>query len=190
MTPMPDNNKYFIGIIPPAPILEQVQEIKKNFRDHFQSKAALQSPPHITLHMPFDWKDKKESKLIESLQRLSLLLVPVNVTLKNFGAFPPKTIFIQVGTSDALVQLQNEVRQHCKKVLGLFNADYKDLPFHPHLTVAFRDLKKPNFVKAWEEYRNKLFDAEFIAHRICLLKHDGEKWNSFREFEIGISNPA
>ena len=68
---MPDKNRYFIGIVPPFPIFEQVLEVKHYFRDHFQSKAALQSPPHITLHMPFDWKDKKEAELIDSLQKLS-----------------------------------------------------------------------------------------------------------------------
>ena len=93
-----------------------------------------------------------------------------------------------MSVSEALIELQSQVRVHCKKVLGLFNADYKDLPFHPHMTVAFRDLKKPNFVKAWEEFKDKLLDAEFIADRICLLKHDGKRWNSFQEFELGQSN--
>jgi 2'-5' RNA ligase len=29
--------------------------------------------------------------------------------------------------------------------------------FHPHITIAFRDLKKAVFYKAWEEYKSKLF---------------------------------
>ena len=181
---MPDKNRYFIGIIPPSPICEEVLELKQYFRDHFQSKAALHSPPHITLHMPFDWRDKKEGELIDSLQHFSSSLVSIPVTLKNFGCFPPKTIFIQVGPSDALIQLQMNVRQHCKKKLGLFNTDYKDLPFHPHMTVAFRDLKKPNFLKAWAEYMNEPYDAEFMVDKVCLLKHDGERWNHFQEFNL------
>jgi 2'-5' RNA ligase len=182
---MPDKNRYFIGIIPPSPIYEQAIEFKYYFKDHFQSKAAFHSPPHITLHMPFDWKDKQEGELIDSLQKFSLSLASVPVTLTNFGSFPPKTIFIQVGASNELVQLQLQVRQHCKKVLGLFNADYKDLPFHPHLTIAFRDLKKPMFTKAWAEFKDKPFDGTFSADRIALLKHDGEKWNLFEEFPLG-----
>ncbi len=181
---MPDKNRYFIGIIPPSPIFEQILEYKHHFRDDFQSKASLHSPPHITLHMPFNWKDGKEVELIDSMQRLSSSLFPVTVTLKNFGSFPPRTIFIQVIPSETLDQLQFRVRQFCKKELGLFNADYRDLPFHPHLTVAFRDLKKPMFVKAWGEFKDKIFVAEFIIDRICLLKHDGEKWNPFREFVL------
>jgi len=179
---MPDKNRYFIGIIPSSPIFEQALEFKKYFKDHFQSKAALNSPPHITLHMPFEWRSSKEDALIDSLQKLSDTLSPVSVLLKNFGSFQPRTIFIQAEASAELVELQRLIRQFCKKELNLFNADYKDLPFHPHLTIAFRDLKKPNFVKAWGEYENKLFDAEFVADRICLLKHDGEMWVSFREF--------
>ena len=181
---MPDKNRYFIGIIPPSPISEQILEHKNYFKEHFQSRASLNSPPHITLHMPFDWKSEKEVELTDSLQRLSSILPKITVTLKNFGSFPPRTIFVQVVPSETLDHLQYRLKKFCKKELGLFNAEYKDLPFHPHLTVAFRDLKKPMFAKAWEEYKDKLFDAEFLADRIWLLKHDGERWNPFREFVL------
>ena len=41
--------------------------IKQEFANRFNSKAALRSPPHITLHMPFKWKEEKEVKLIDVL---------------------------------------------------------------------------------------------------------------------------
>ena len=132
--------------------------------------------------MPFDWRSDKENVLIESLIQFSSTLYSVPVVLKNFGCFPPQVIFIQVIPSEELNRLQSSLRQFCKKELGLFNADYKDLPFHPHLTVAFRDLKKPMFIKAWGEFKDKPFDASFSVDRICLLKHDGERWNLFQEF--------
>ena len=58
---------YFIAIIPPSPVYEEALELKKYFKEQYGSKAALNSPPHITLHMPFLWNEEKEKKLTERL---------------------------------------------------------------------------------------------------------------------------
>lgn len=68
--------------------------------------------------------------------------------------------------------------------LNLFNADYKELAFHPHLTLAFRDLKKPEFYKAWEEFKDRKFNAGFVVNSISLLKHDGMQWQLFKELGL------
>ena len=44
---------YFIAIVPPSPIYEEAFEQKVYFKTKYNSKASLNSPPHITLHMPF-----------------------------------------------------------------------------------------------------------------------------------------
>lgn len=48
---------YFIALVLPSPLYEEVTRLKEYFRDRYNSKAALRSPPHITLHMPFKWKE-------------------------------------------------------------------------------------------------------------------------------------
>jgi 2'-5' RNA ligase len=55
---------YFIAIIPPQPVFEETWQLKNHFKEHYQSKASLNSPPHITLHMPFEWKVEKEEMLV------------------------------------------------------------------------------------------------------------------------------
>ncbi len=180
----PEKDRYFIGIVPPSPVYDQALELKNYFKDTFKSKASLNSPPHITLHMPFEWKVAKESELIDSIQQLSSRLTPVEINLKDFDCFSPRVIFIKVAYSDALKVIQQRVHQFCKKELGIFNADYKDRPFHPHITIAFRDLKKPAFFQSWQEFKHKTFDAQFLANSMCLLKHDGKKWEVMRRFML------
>ena len=58
---------YFLAIIPPSPFYDEALRLKHYFKDEYNSKASLNSPPHITLHMPFEWKEKKEEMLIEKL---------------------------------------------------------------------------------------------------------------------------
>ena len=180
----PDKNRYFIGIIPPSPIYEKALELKNYFKEHYASKASLNSPPHITLHMPFEWKISKEESLLLALKNLATSLSPCKVELRNFDSFAPRVIFIKAIPSEPLLSIQHKLRQFCKKELGLFNADYRELPFHPHITLAFRDLKKTAFSQAWEEFSKKSFDAEFVADQMCLLKHDGKSWGVYREFVL------
>lgn len=175
---------YFVAIVPPSPIYEEAFEQKVYFKTKYNSKASLNSPPHITLHMPFKWKESEEAELANQLQEFAKERSAITIQLKGFSSFPPKVIFINVEISAELKVLQKDLERHFKRELNLFNAKYKDLPFHPHLTLAFRDLKKPNYQKAWEEFVGKNYEATFLADKIALLKHSGAVWEVFREFEL------
>jgi 2'-5' RNA ligase len=178
---------YFIALIPPSPIYDEAIEQKNYFKENYNSKASLNSPPHITMHMPFRWKEQKEKDLVATIEQFVKNFDPIKVCLDNFSAFAPRVIFINVVKSEALEHMQRQIQRFCKKELNLFNANYKEQPFHPHLTLAFRDLKKPNFKRAWDEFANKEYKAEFIADRIALLKHNGKIWQVFKEFNLESS---
>lgn len=175
---------YFIAVIPPVPIYDHALEQKQYFKEHYNSKASLNSPPHITLHMPFKWRERDEEKLEQQLQEFSSNQKPVNIKLDNFSSFPPRVIFINVVMNPELENLQKSLQRYCKRSLNLFNSNYKELPFHPHLTVAFRDLKKPSFHRAWDEFKSKHFKAEFTANKLALLKHNGRVWRIHNEFNL------
>lgn len=178
-------SKYFLALVPPEPIYGEAMGLKESIKEKYNSKGALRSPAHITLHMPFDWPDQKAEVLFEELTTFAQKQSTVSVTLKDFGCFKPRVIFIDVENSEALQLLQKEFDRFFKIKLNLFHASYKDLPFHPHLTIAFRDLKKSEFYKAWDEFKEKKFDGTFTATAVSLLKHDGLKWHTHREFKLG-----
>lgn len=174
---------YFLAIIPPSPIYEEVMEFKNEVLEKFDSKAALRSPPHITLHMPFKWKDKKENFLIEKLSSFEFTDYPFDIQLKDFDFFPPKVVFVNVAKNNLLVQVQKQLVKHVRNQLNILNADYKDMPFHPHMTIAFRDLKKTLFSEAYEYFSEKKYQASFEVVGFHLMKHDGKRWNKFQFFE-------
>jgi 2'-5' RNA ligase len=176
--------QYFLAIVPPSPIYEEALELKNYFKDKFNSKASLNSPPHITLHMPFRWKEDKETDLIHTLTKFESGLTPFELSLQNFNSFAPRVIFIDVVPNAELVSLQKKLLKYCKQELNLFNADYKDQVFHPHLTLAFRDLKKSMFAEAWEEFRSKSFSAAFVVDKFNLLKHNGRVWEPFSSIKL------
>ncbi|MFZ2906730.1 MAG: 2'-5' RNA ligase family protein [Cyclobacteriaceae bacterium] len=175
---------YFIAIIPPSPVFEEVLELKNYFKEKYNSKASLNSPPHITLHMPFAWKTEKERRLIDGLEKFTEQYSPFDLQLVNFRGFEPRVIYIDVVKTEALQKLQKELHRYCKKEFNLFNANYKEHAYHPHITLAFRDLKKHEFVKAWEEFKEKKFEGGWSIQTICLLKHDGKKWDVLKDFKL------
>ena len=97
---------------------------------------------------------------------------------------------MNVTESDALNELQRRLHRFFKRELDIFNANYQDRPFHPHLTLAFRDLRKSQYPLAWQEFSNKEYKAEFMADKIALLKHNGKSWDVLKEFSLESSYSA
>lgn len=178
---MSDFSRYFLAIIPPVPISERVMEIKTFFRDQYNCKAPLRSPAHITLHMPFLFKTGKEAELQTKLKEVALSCPGFKIRLNGFGAFEPRTIFIEVEKNEALMSFQRDLSAFNRRQLGLFNTNYKDHGYHPHMTVAFRDLKKSLFPQAWSEFREREFEASFEVSSFWLLKHNGKVWQAHTE---------
>jgi 2'-5' RNA ligase len=170
-------NKYFIAIVLPEPLAAFVMELKAHFRDHYKSKASLNSPAHITLHMPFEWNANKEDHLVTTFNKFSI--DPFEIQLKNFGCFEPRVIFIDVVKDRNLEECYQKLTAFAKTELHLFNSQYRDQPFHPHVTLAFRDLKKPQFEAAWNEFKFKTYSGSFECRKLTLLKHDGKIWREF-----------
>jgi len=139
---------YFLAIVPDRAIQDEITTLKKHFEDEYASKHALRTPPHITLHMPFRWREDREKLMVETLQKFAITCDPFEVVLKDYGAFTPRVIYISVQSSEPLLSLQKNLIEITRIKLKIINDSYKNKGFHPHITVAFRDLSKANFVKA------------------------------------------
>ena len=50
-------------------------------------------------------------------------------------------------------------------------------PFHPHITIATRDLHKKDFHDAWPMFEKEKFNAEWEANGLSLLRHNRTNWD-------------
>ncbi|MEA5626931.1 2'-5' RNA ligase family protein [Nostoc sp. UHCC 0251] len=177
-------SRFFVALLPPQDIQDYANQIKQHFADHYASSAALKSPPHITLQPPFEWADANLPLLEASLKEFATGQHPVAITLKGFDAFAPRVIFINVVRSQELLNLQADLIAYTESNLGIVDKVSKTRPFAPHMTVAFRDLKKQNFRAAWPEFEKRQLHFEFTADKLTLLLHDGKRWNIKSEFDF------
>jgi len=178
------NSLFFIALLPDPLFQSEVVKIKEYIREKYGSDHALRSPAHITLHMPFKWREDRIEKLNSVLKDFAVGRPKFNVDLKNFNAFPPRVIFIKVEENQNLDNLHSDLCKTARERLKLQNAQYKQRGFHPHMTVAFRDLKKAAFKRAWDEFESKELEYSFEARLMTLLKHNGKIWEVFKEFRF------
>ncbi|ACB52782.1 putative 2',5' RNA ligase [Crocosphaera subtropica ATCC 51142] len=178
----PSKKRFFIALLPPKDVQKEATKIKKYFKDIYNSKAALKSPPHVTLQPPFEWEIEDLPNLIQALNHFSQSQQPFFMTLNGFSAFKPRVIYIDVLKTSELLSIQKSLMSHLESSLNLVHSVSKSRPFAPHLTVAFRDLTKKNFYQAWPEFKDKEFYYNFMINEITLLIHNGSNWDIHSEY--------
>ncbi len=176
------NDRFFVALLPPQAIQDYANEVKQVFVDRYNSRAALKSPPHITLQPPFEWRTAAHSDLSETLSEFAAQCAPIPMMLSGFGAFAPRVVYINVIKSAALLTLQAALRHRLEASLGIVNTSAETRSYVPHLTVGFRDLTPENFELAWAEFQSRPLELEFTATYLTLLQHDGHYWRVDAEF--------
>ncbi|NRB52236.1 MAG: 2'-5' RNA ligase family protein [Saprospiraceae bacterium] len=165
---------FFIAVLPPAEIQEEVTAFKEYAATEFNSKHALRSPPHITLIPPFRWASSERDKLIRFLEGFTFSPSTIALTLENFDCFAPRVIFVDVNAELLLQQMQVQLKTEIAQHLGI---EHKGpFGFHPHMTIAFRDLVEDVFQTAWAYFSTQSYLRTFAVQELTLLKHHQKGW--------------
>jgi 2'-5' RNA ligase len=145
-------------------------------KENHRCEAALRSPAHITLIPPFWMRPEPETELIHSITEFSSSQNAFPVQLNNFSCFEPKVLFINVASTKELNVLKNDLQNYLLST-DKFPLQKDDRPFHPHVTIATRDLYKKAFYEAWEHFKEKKYAAAWMTEGISLLKHNKKNWD-------------
>lgn len=172
--------KYFFAIVLPEPAQTAFESIKQELFDRYGLKGALRSPAHITLHMPFEWPDHKIDKLFAAFEQMEQP-APFDIEIRDFAFFEPRVVFGAVILTEMLEKLQKNVVFLAKTKCGLLNEAENKRGFHPHVTVAFRDLKKPVFYQLKSDFEKRSIHFTFPYQGVSLMKLE-EKWVEVRRF--------
>lgn len=173
----------FVALIPPEPLKEEISSLKEEIRQRYGAKRALRLPAHITLQPPFKIGSSQLPVLHDTIREFARTQQPLEVELEGFGAFAPRVIFIEVANPPPLKKLQKGLLKVLEK--EIFPGEEPPREFHPHITLATRDLSRNNFKPAWDEFRNRQFKKSFTAAEIYLFQHNGKTWDIIMEFKFG-----
>jgi 2'-5' RNA ligase len=176
--------RLFLALLPPPSIQAAIADLQQYCSDRYNSRAALRSPPHITLQAPFTWLPENMATLQQHLEAFAHNHTVVEIALNGFAAFVPRVIYVDVVKSPELIAMQADLAQYMETTVGISDPKAKARPFTPHMTVAFRDLTRQNFKAAWAEFAERSLMLEFAATHLTLLSHDGRRWQMYADFPL------
>lgn len=171
---------YFAALLPPPNLMEEIRQLKLKIKEKVGASHALKLPAHITLLPPFEMESQGEIGLFDILGSVSNVSTVFEIELEGFGSFRQRVIFIDVGNPEKVKQLQRKLLRSTLTITGA----NPEGSFHPHVTLATRDLGVLDFNTAWPEFRNKAYSSNFMATAITLFKHNGKTWDILKEFPL------
>ena len=97
--------------------------------------------------------------------------------------YSPFVIYLDVVVSPDLQRLAEELE---KNVIRGRDVYYKQpWPFHPHLTIAFKDLTKGGFLKARKLLENEIFSSTILVDHVAIIKETSEgKFVEYKRFNF------
>lgn len=185
-----EKNLYFLGLQPPFALAATITQLKEDISRRYGCTHALNVPPHLTLVPPFRVGTGMQG-LGGKMPAFAASVSPFPVYLRGFGYFENahnRVIFVAV---DATSPLQDICRGLsglvCETLTGMPRRKEED--FHPHITLAHRDLTSDAFYEAWPHYQNTVFEATFTAQEITLFVHQDRHWEVASRYPFGEGDP-
>ena len=84
-----------------------------------------------------------------------------------------------------LFAIQHDLRKTLDKNQIASASEQTFHTFHPHITIALRDLTQRHFNSLWDEVEHKSFSGRFSTESITLLRHNGKIWTVEDDFLFG-----
>jgi 2'-5' RNA ligase len=182
---------YFVGLLLPDAVTAEITALKEDFAAAYGPRHALKLLPHITLVAPFRLAAAREPALQSALARLLKGWEPLRVELDGFGSFRRQegsTFFIAVRPTARLQQLHQTLQQGLEQSLHLPAGPQR--PFHPHISIAHRDLDAGTAERAGADFSARPFAGIFDAGAVCLFRHDGKYWRQLSQYVSGDAAAA
>jgi 2'-5' RNA ligase len=169
-------NMYFVAVVLPEELNEKILEWKRHMYEKYKCCVGLKSPAHITIVPPFWMEAYKEEQLLSDVEAISREFRSFPMATNNFSAFRPRTIFVAVSPSDELARLKKASDDFFREN-EFYNLKIETRAFHPHITIATRDLFKKDFFEVWPYFAEKKFEKEWTASGLSVLRHNTKNWD-------------
>ena len=167
---------YFMAIVLPSSLNERILTFKQMMLEEYNCKVGLKSPAHITIIPPYWMHPDKEAGLLQLLDHHCQGFSSFPIQTKHFSAFKPRTIFIDV-VVDALLDSFKKETDAIFSMDNIYGIKTEKRPFHPHITIATRDLFKKAFAEAWKYFEVQEFEETFQAVGLSTLRHNQKNWD-------------
>lgn len=180
-----NNNKnfpqqtHFLGVLIPEDLTLTLEDCRRYMNEAYGCKSGYGTPIHVTLVLPFHLPEEyTTADLVYAIQKEVLpeaAQLKFDAHIDNFDAFGDRTIFAKVIRDEKWTALRDIVLAAVLKAApGCTKKDQR--PFHPHLTVANRDIPAGVSKDALEVMNELNLVEDFPVDNITIFERKGGKW--------------
>lgn len=177
-----EQNLKLIAIIPPPEVYAEVRSLQEYIAHHWGPRHALRTPPHITIIPPIALNSAQTGWLFGMAYAMAGTLTPFQLELNGFDFFKPRVVYIRPIVSEPLQELHEIWQSALLSKMPHILDTYPQRPYHPHLTLAHKDVTRPQFDQMMLYFKNKPFHMHFTVDRFCILTHRDHGWEMEREY--------
>ena len=180
---------FFLALLPPQEIRDELREWQHWTAKNFQVRSPLLSPPHVTIYPPVRWPLAALAAWKNSLKDFASNHAEFSVTVEGFNHFDKEVIFAHVEQSPPIMDFQKSFIRYWTESLGAKSPKHAN-SYHPHITLAFRNLTPVSFTGIWEKFGSLPYTRQFNAKEMVLLKHQTTGWEIEERFTLAHPSVA
>jgi hypothetical protein len=176
--------EYRLVIPADEPVSRQVKQLRMQWEQLYGESTVSDKPPCITLAC-FMAREEMEDMVMRWLNRICNIQQSFMVTLNNFSAVPPQTIYIRVQDTAPFIQLASQLR-----LLDDFSrpADGRKWKIFDKPFIKLGSLPEHAEQQQWFTYTHQVFHAAFMARKILLVKRETNNWKTLSVFPFQITD--
>lgn len=159
-------HEYQLVIMPNEDLRHRIMHIRTEFAKKFGLEKPYSGPAHLPL-IRFSQVEMLEDKLKNSLKGIAMGIQPFRMEIKDFGAYPSHSIYLQTTTHTPLVEMVKQLKQAGRVLRSTAGEPYFLQDFN--ITIASR-LSPWQFEEGWKDYRHRSFTAKTMVDGLLLLK--------------------
>lgn len=181
-----DSNKhtYSVAFIPSDPVYSEVKQLSQYVRKQYRAARMSMPEPRIALIDGFNWTDNKEYLLIDALKRFASNHFPIDIDIQHFGYRRNETIYVRLAQESELINLRTHLKNHFDTTIRVEYLEDDNKEYVPCISIGCETLPKTTVNRAWNEFKNRHFEASFIGSRLALIRHEKENSNVVAEFDL------
>lgn len=165
-----------IAIVPPEPVFTDIRKEQEYIARTWGPSHALRTPPHITIIPPVALSSAQTGWLSGMAYAIASHGKAFTLKLYDYDFFRPRVVFVRPIVSPELQELHDLWRQALIARMPHILDKYPDRPYHPHMTLAHKDVHGRQFEAMRRYYSAKTYRTEFIADHFCILTYQGDGW--------------
>jgi 2'-5' RNA ligase len=183
-SPAQAHRMVYFSLVCPETVGREIRGFQQWVFQRHGARAAMKSPAHITVVPPFWWPLEGLYSLSDHAAAFRFSPQNIRIRLEGFSHFGKRVLFVRVEAAPELQGLQEAFSGHMRMLAGgAMKPDNR--PFHPHVTIATRDMTPAAFREAWEHFSRIDYSADMELDAISMMLHSPGAWEVHQSFRWG-----